>query len=413
MDAATTEQVVELDLRSGSSIWERDATPFTTPPLPAVDTIRTDVVIVGAGITGAFAAERFTREGRDVVVLDRHEPRSGSTAASTALLQWEIDAPMLELESRLGFDAAAAIYRRSAGAVRSIGQLAAELGRSGDFAWRPSLFLAGNELDPADLREELRLRKAAGLDGTFLPAGDLAARFGFEREGALLHAGSAAAHPMNLARTLLEAAIRRGARLLSPALVVDYDSTSQGVSVRTQAGCQVDGEILVLANGYELPPFLPAKVHRITSTWAIATRPQPAAAMWPEQALVWEASTPYAYMRATTDGRIIFGGEDEEIRDADRRDRLLPAKTARLEAKLRTLVPAADATADAAWAGFFSETTDGLPLIGAIPGRPRCFAAFGYGGNGITFSAIAADMIARLAAGQSDPARDWFAVDRD
>ncbi len=413
MDGQVDDQVTELDLRSGRPIWERDALPFTPPPLPAVNHLRTDVVIVGAGITGAFAAERFTREGRDVVLVDRHLPRSGSTAASTALLQWEIDAPMLELEERLGFDAAAAIYRRSVAAVRAIGHLAADLGNSCDFGWRPSLFLAGNELDPSDLREELRLRLRAGIEGEFLSAGELQARFGFDRDAALLHAGSAAAHPMNLARMLLDAAIRRGARLLSPALVTDYECSSQGVSVRTEDGRQIDGEILVMANGYELPPFVPAKVHRITSTWAFATKPQPPAAIWPERALVWEASSPYAYMRLTSEGRIVFGGEDEDIQDAERRDSLLDAKVATLQAKLRELVPAADLSVDAAWTGFFSETSDGLPLIGAVPGMPRTYAAFGYGGNGITFSAIAADMIARLAQGQTDPAQEWFAVDRD
>lgn len=299
MDGTADGQVVKLDLRSGRPIWERDAEPFTPPPLPPVDHVRKDVIIVGAGITGAFAAERFTREGRDVVIVDRHIPCSGSTAASTALLQWEIDAPMLELEDRLGFEAAASIYRRSVSAVRAIGALAAELGNARDFAWRPSLFLAGNELDPSDLREELRLRMRAGIEGEFLSAAELEARFGFTREGALLHAGSAAAHPVNLARALLGAALARGATLLSPALVTDYDCSSQGVSVRTDGGCQIDGEILVLANGYELPPFVPARVHRITSTWALATTPQRDAALWPEKALVWEASDPYAYMRLT------------------------------------------------------------------------------------------------------------------
>ena len=413
MDETAAGQVVELELRSGPSIWERDALPLPQPPPPPVRHMRTDVVIVGAGITGAFLAERFTRDGFAVTLLDRHLPRSGSTAASTALLQWEIDAPMLELEGRLGFEAAAAIYRRSVGAVRAIGELAGELGNAGGFAWRPSLFLAGNELDPSDLREELRLRQRAGIAGEFLDAGDLMSHFGFERSGALLHAGSAVAHPMNLAGMLLAAAMSRGATLISPALVIDYDCGSQGVSVRTETGLQVDAEILVLANGYELPPFVPAKVHRITSTWAFATRPQQARALWPGQALVWEASTPYAYMRTTGDGRIIFGGEDETIQDAGVRDRLTAAKVEVLRAKLHDLVPAAVTTVEAAWAGFFSETSDGLPLIGVVPGMPRTFAAFGYGGNGITFSAIAADMIARLAKGQRDPASDWFAVNRD
>ncbi|MEJ1938383.1 hypothetical protein WDZ92_49945, partial [Nostoc sp. NIES-2111] len=74
MDALTNGQVTELDLRSGQPIWERDALPFTPPPLPPVDRLRTDIIIVGAGITGAFAAERFPREGREVVSIDRHLP---------------------------------------------------------------------------------------------------------------------------------------------------------------------------------------------------------------------------------------------------------------------------------------------------------------------------------------------------
>jgi len=44
---------------------------------------RADIVIIGAGITGSFLAERLTRAGRSVVVIDRRKPQSGSTAAST------------------------------------------------------------------------------------------------------------------------------------------------------------------------------------------------------------------------------------------------------------------------------------------------------------------------------------------
>lgn len=157
-------------------------------------------------LAGSFAAERFTREGRTVVVVDRHLPRNGSTAASTALLQWEIDASMLELEARLGFDAAASIYRRSVAAVRMIGQLAAVVGNPSDFNWRPSLSWRGKSSIPQACERNSERRKA-GIGGEFLSAAELEARFGFECDGALLHAGSAAAHPMNLARMLLGSAL--------------------------------------------------------------------------------------------------------------------------------------------------------------------------------------------------------------
>jgi glycine/D-amino acid oxidase-like deaminating enzyme len=51
-------------------------------------------------------------------------------------------------------------------------------------------------------------------------------------------------------------------------------------------------------------------------------------------------------------------------------------------------------------------------LIGTIPAAPNCYAAFGYGGNGITFSALAADLIAGLINGDRDPLCDHFSITR-
>jgi glycine/D-amino acid oxidase-like deaminating enzyme len=163
-----------------------------------------------------------------------------------------------------------------------------------------------------------------------------------------------------------------------------------------------------------MPDFVQARAHRMVSTFVAVTPPLPRARLWPSRALVWEASRPYLYLRTTADDRIIVGGEDEPITDATRRDVLVPKKAATLVAKLNAIMPRAriDA-ADFAWAGFFGETTDGLPLIGPVPGRAHMYAAYGYGGNGITFSRLAADMIAGLIAGNRDPDEELFAIDRD
>ena len=90
----------------------------------------------------------------------------------------------------------------------------------------------------------------------------------------------------------------------------------------------------------------------------------------------------------------------------------MPAKANIIRAKLATLCPAANAQADYVWSGTFGETEDGLPLIGAVPGRDRVFAAYGYGGNGITFSFLASRLIARLIAGRRERWHDDFAIDR-
>lgn len=400
-----------LDLRSGRTVWEIGRQP-PTPAAPLSGSLRTDVAIIGAGITGAFLAERLTRAGREVLVLDRHQPQTASTAASTALLQWEIDAPMLELEGSLGFETAAAIYRRSHETVQGIGRLVAGLGGGAAFRPRDTAYLSGDELEAADLGEENRLRLAAGLPTRFLDRDALRAAYGFDRDAALASTGSAEADPVALARLLLDAAVARGARIASPVTVSGYSFGFERAELTTLEGHEITANVVILANGYEMPDFVPASAHRIMSTWALATVPQLPGALWPGRALVWEASDPYSYLRTTLEDRIIIGGEDEAITDANERDVLLPAKTAALQARLSGLVPGADLTVETAWTGFFGETEDGLPMIGPVPGQPRCYAAFGYGGNGITFSALAADLIAGLIAGEQDPILASFAVDR-
>ena len=95
---------------------------------------------------------------------------------------------------------------------------------------------------------------------------------------------------------------------------------------------------VVLATGYELAPIVPPRGHRVLSTWAIATRPQPGR-LWPREALIWEASDPYLYLRATRDGRVICGGEDEDFTDEEARDALIGAKTAAISASSRASCP--------------------------------------------------------------------------
>ena len=77
----------------------------------------------------------------------------------------------------------------------------------------------------------------------------------------------------------------------SPETVVAYDCGFAGVGVRTESGHEVGGEVLVLANGYEMPPFVPARSHRILSTFALATVPQPTSTTGPVSVFTQERTS--------------------------------------------------------------------------------------------------------------------------
>jgi choline dehydrogenase-like flavoprotein len=58
---------------------------------------RCDVAVVGGGVSGALTALALSKAGFDVVVVDRRTPGKGSTLASTAMIQFEIDTPLFSV----------------------------------------------------------------------------------------------------------------------------------------------------------------------------------------------------------------------------------------------------------------------------------------------------------------------------
>ncbi|MBR0908213.1 FAD-dependent oxidoreductase [Bradyrhizobium liaoningense] len=381
------------------------------PIEPIAESFRCEVLIIGAGITGALVAERLTRQGRQVVIIDRELPSLGSTVASTAMLLWEIDRPSFELAQLYGFERAIRCYRASHHAAQGLVSLVAHHAIACQMRPRLSLYLAVDD-SPRLIQEEYALRSRADLPSLYLDHGALLKRFGMTRAGALLSRDAADADPVQLTHGLLDISRQRGARLLK-ANAVAYDSTAEKVTVGLESGLSIEARHVVLATGYVMPEIVKPIAQQQTSSWAIATRRQPGN-LWPEQALIWEASRSYHYARTTVDGRIILGGEDDHaLIEPAARDNATPAKVRALKDYLKVLWPHASSHVAFSWSGAFDTTQDGLPLIGTVPGCKNIYAAFGYGGNGITFSFLAAELLTTLLAGGSSALLDDLAIDRD
>ena len=378
------------NLRTGRSIWqEARASPVPRAPLTA--DIGTDVLVMGAGITGAMIADALAAAGVAVAVVDKRGIAKGSTVSSTALVQYEIDTPLHKLARKIGRDDAMRAWRRSRLAVDAIAARLDEIGVA-DVMRRDSLYLAGDALDRDGLAREHDMRRAAGLASRYLDRRALRARFGIARDAALLGYGNLALDPRKATLALLKAASAHGVKIFAPVEIVQVDAKRTGVTATAANGRTLHARHLVFATGYELPHGVPRKGHKVTSTWAIATVAQPRR-LWPEQCILWEASEPYLYVRTTPDGRVICGGEDEEFSDSETRDALLDRKTKTLSRKLGRLFPRLHTNAEFAWTGTFGETANGLPIVDRVPGMPNCWVALGYGGNGITYARIAADII--------------------
>src|SRR5438552_16652587 len=90
-----------MDLRTGAAFWPtRDRQPPVYPRLE--ESARAEIVVIGAGITGAIVACELAESGVDVMVLDAHDVVTGSSAASTGLLLYDTDSSLEELIARFG-----------------------------------------------------------------------------------------------------------------------------------------------------------------------------------------------------------------------------------------------------------------------------------------------------------------------
>ncbi|VVS96458.1 conserved hypothetical protein [Sphingomonas sp. EC-HK361] len=387
------------DLRGGRPSWVADeSTTLASDTLPAGPV---DIAVVGAGVMGAMIAHRLTAMGRRVLVVDRRPPAHGSTAASTALVMWDADVPLTHLARTIGMTEAARRWRRVFSAVRDLGDRIA--GEAIECGWvaRPELYLAGTLLDEAALEAEGAARRDAGLPSSFARGDAIADRFAIAPRAALVSDGSYEVDPVALTLGLLRRARAGGATIASPHDVTRIEHGDASIRVVFSDGRTIAARHVILAPGYERATLFLPQAFTVGSSYAIATAPG-TAPLWRENAMIWEASSPYLYTRATADGRVIAGGEDEDFADARQRDALIGAKAGTISAKLGAMIAQRHVGVDCAWAASFGSSPDGLPAIGRVDGSANLWLASGFGGNGITFAALAADIIAADFAGRPD-----------
>lgn len=400
------------DIRSSQPYWlMRNGVGDAVPV--AGHTAECDIAIIGAGITGALVADALISTGLRIVLLDRDEIAQGSTAASTALLQYEIDTNLVDLVKMLGPERATLAYRACLASFAQLEKRYPELLAEADYERRASLYLAADDSALPDLRAEFAARRGIGIACEWLDGVEVQRRFGFRRPGAILSALGAQMDPMRMTRALLAGCERHGVEIQRRTRVEVIEEAGEVLRVRTAAGNALRARHVVVCAGYESLRFLPRDVADIHNTFALVTEPLLTDARVSAQPLVWESARPYIYMRGTPDGRLIVGGADVPFKSAVAREALRPRQIRRLAAAYQDLTGNELPPIAYSWAGSFAETRDGLPYIGAVPGlNPRLQFALCFGGNGITYSVHAGEIIRAGIEGRAHALDDVFGFGR-
>jgi len=391
------------------------ASPWLQAPLPRFPAVgqdmETDVVVVGAGITGVTTAWMLRQLGHRVVLLERTRVGHADTGHTTAHLTHVTDARLHQLVRRFGDDGARALWKAGAAAIDQIATIVQQTGVDCGFRRLPGYLHAPLRADP-------RASEARRAIDHLQEDAALALRFGFDARfvervprldvpGICFH-DQAAFDPGRYLAALLRQ-IPGGDCHVFEQTILDHIE-DQPRRVVLASGHQIRCNYVVIATHNPLSGSLGAVRAGLFQSRLSLYTSYVLGAVLPRQtlpdALFWDTADPYDYLRIEqrADHQFaIFGGADAKTGQENDEHAF-----EELEQRLLERLPEARVTQR--WLGQVIETDDGLPYIGEhAPGE---FIATGFAGNGFTFGTLAASMACDAFLDRANPWANLLRVDR-
>jgi len=360
-----------------------------------------DVVVIGAGVIGASIAYHLTRLGIRPLVVDAHDPASGSSGACDGLVFLQSKKPGLHLKLAL------------AGRER-FDRLAETLGPGIELRATGGMCLVESEAELAAVRRFVAEQRASGLEVQLLDGEEARRREPELSERVLAATWSAAdaqVNPYALTFAFLRAARASGAQVLSGRPATGIVVRNGRVEAVQLAGTTVSTPIVVNAAGaraaeigrwlgQEIPItprrgqiLVTAPLPRLIRHCLISAR-YVAAKFDPEI-----ARSGMGFSVEQTDNGNFLIGSTREFVGFDRRTTLEALRT--IAARIAPVLPAlARVPVIRAFAGLRPYTPDGLPILGPVAGVEGFVMAAGHEGDGIALSAITGELIADCVAGR-------------
>src|SRR4051812_29291084 len=111
-------------MKNNVSPWLEDIHISDFPQLNT--SLKTDIIVIGAGIAGATAAYFLAKAGKDVVLIDKATPAESTTSYSTAHLSQDLDTEYTDLAKYFGKEKAKQIWESHGIAIDTIESIAKE-----------------------------------------------------------------------------------------------------------------------------------------------------------------------------------------------------------------------------------------------------------------------------------------------
>lgn len=343
-----------------------------------------DVAIVGAGIVGAACAAAVSREGLKIVLIDEHEPATGTTAAGMGHI-----VVMDDSEAQLALTSySRTLWKR----------LSAELPPGCEFEHCGTIWVAADEEELNEVHRKHAYYPAHGVKSEVLNSKQLREaepNLAESLAGGLLVEDDSVVYQLAATKYLVENAVKSGTVLRFGSRVVTIaDGRTQlanGESI--SSGCVINAAGIAAGKLSPQLQIVKRKGHLvITERYAEFVRHQLVELGYLRSAHGRDADSVAFNVQPRKTGQVLLGSSRQfgsETREIDHNlVRRMTARAFEFMPKLRKL------NAVRIWTGFRPATPDNLPYIGRIPGFENIFAAAGHEGLGITTSLGTAELLA-------------------
>lgn len=385
-------------LRDGArkSLWQETVTGF----LPAVDPEQQqyDVVIVGGGITGITLGVQLQRSGKKCLLLEAQTLGFGTTGGTTAHLNTMMDTPYPQMITDFGLENARLVARSAREAIELVKENIRMYSIDCGFEEVPGYLFSQNEDQTKELEEIHDACLKVGVDCSFVD--ELPVSIGYQK--VLKIERQAKFHPLRYVLKLAEVFQSQGGVIIESCRVTGTNKISEAIAVETSAG-KYSGQHVVFAThipiGVNLIHFRCAAYR----SYAMAVKLEDNA--YPDS-LIYDMYDPYHYYRTQNiDGQkyLIVGGDDHRTGEETNTNGCF----LKLESHVRSHFNVSQVVSQ--WSSQYFEPADGLPYIGHLPGNPEnVLVATGYGGNGMTYSHVAALTLSAMILANKTPYEDVF-----